>query len=68
MGTGMTIIVTLIILFVIQYINEKREVEKDYDRFVHEAMNKPREERPDGNESNDNISICLDDRTTTGLV
>lgn len=68
MGTGMTIIVTLIILFVIQYINEKREVEKDYDRFVHEAMNKPREEKPDGNEFNDNNSICLDDRTTTGLV
>ena len=36
----MTIIVTLIILFVIQYITEKREVEKDYDRFVAETKNK----------------------------
>lgn len=68
MGIIMTIIVTLIILFIIQYVTEKREVEKDYDRFVHEAMNKPREEKPDGNEFNDNNSICLDDRTTTGLV
>lgn len=64
----MTILVTLIIFSIIRYIIEKRKSEKDYDRFVHEAMNKPREEKLDGNEFNDNNSICLDDRTTTGLV
>ncbi len=68
MGTVMTILVTLIIFSIIRYIIEKRKSEKDYDRFVHEAMNKPREEKLDGNEFNDNNSICLDDRTTTGLV
>ena len=68
MGTGMTIIVTLIILFIIQHITGKREVEQDYDRFVQEAMSKPKEEKAVGDDSNDNNSICLDDRTTTGLV
>lgn len=68
MGIIMTIIVTLIILFVIQYVTEKREVEKDYDRFVQQAMSKPKEEKAVGDEVNDNNPICLDDRTTTGLV
>lgn len=64
----MTIIVTLIILFIIQYVTEKREVEKDYDRFVQQAKSKPKEEKAVGDDFNDNNSICLDDRTTTGLV
>ena len=68
MGMGMTIIGTLIILFIIQYISEKRKVDEDYDRFVQEAMSKPKEEEADGDELNDDSSICLDDRTTTGLV
>ena len=67
MGIGMTIIGTLIILFIIQYIFEKRKEDEDYDRFVQEAMSKPKEDKTDGDELNDS-SICLDDRTTTGLV
>ena len=63
----MTIIGTLIILFIIQYIFEKRKEDEDYDRFVQEAMSKPKEDKTDGDELNDS-SICLDDRTTTGLV
>lgn len=68
MGTVMTILVMLIIFSIIRYIIEKRKSEKEDNSFVQETMNEPREEKPDGNEFNDNNTICLDDRTTTGLV
>ena len=68
MGTVMTILVMLIIFSIIRYIIEKRKSEEDDNSFVQETMNEPKEEKTNGDEFNDNNTICLDDRTTTGLV
>lgn len=65
MGTVISTIVIVVVVYAIRSYLEGRETEKEYDRLVEQHDNQPMKE--DVDDAKDNPT-CLDERTITGLV